>query len=43
VTPFSAPKRLAVVVNTKKNIYYKLKHLFGAKTCVDEGQQDEKI
>jgi hypothetical protein len=36
VTRISAPKRLAVVVNTKKMFNTKMKQLFGAETCVAE-------
>ncbi len=43
VTSISAPKRLAVVVNTKKNVQCKLKHLFGADARVAEIRQASKI
>jgi hypothetical protein len=43
VTPISAPKWLAAIVNTKKIVQYKLKHLFGAETHVAEIRQSSKI
>jgi hypothetical protein len=43
VTRISALKRLAVEVNTKKIVQYKLKHLFGAEICVTEIQQASKL
>jgi len=39
----SAPKWLAVIVNTKKIVQYRLKHLFGAETSVAEIRQTSNI